>query len=116
MVVRRQRASKNLQIATDRFCRRRFYCNRTRRYPVVLFAPASYSYCGSGVLLPSDLEKTIMRPILIIAVAMVLATAASWATVIIAQSPTSPDPSTAHLMQLMRDATNLANATADPVD
>lgn len=57
-----------------------------------------------------------MRPIVIIAAAMVTAIAASWATVIIAQSPRSPDPSVAHMMQLMRDAANLADAKADPVD
>ena len=57
-----------------------------------------------------------MRPIIIIAAAMVMATAASWATVIIAQSPKSPDPSAAYMMQLMRDATNLADVKADTVD
>ena len=57
-----------------------------------------------------------MRPIVIIAAAMILATAASWATVIIAQSPRSPDPDAAYLMQLIRDATNLADVKADPVD
>ena len=57
-----------------------------------------------------------MRPIVIIAAAIIMATAASWATVIIAQSPRSPDPSAAYMMQLMRDATNLADVKADPVD
>ena len=57
-----------------------------------------------------------MRPIVIIAAAIIMAIAASWATVIIAQSPRSPDPSAAYLMQLMRDATNLADVKADPVD
>jgi hypothetical protein len=57
-----------------------------------------------------------MRPIVIIAAAMIMAIAASWATVIIAQSSRSPDPSAAYMMQLMRDAANLADPKADPVD
>jgi hypothetical protein len=57
-----------------------------------------------------------MRPIVIIAAAAVMATAASWATVIIAQSPRSLDPAAAQMMQLMRDAANLADPKADPVD
>ena len=57
-----------------------------------------------------------MRPIVIIAAVIIMATATSWATVIIAQAPRSPDPSAAYMMQLMRDATNLADVKADPVD
>ena len=57
-----------------------------------------------------------MRPIVIIAAAMIMAIAASWATVIISHSPRSPDPSAAYMMQLMQDATNLADVKADPVD
>jgi len=60
-----------------------------------------------------------MRQVVIIAT-VVAATAASWATVIIAQSPKNPAAtgmlSATDLMQQVKDAKNLADEKADPVD
>ena len=61
-----------------------------------------------------------MRPIVIIAAAMIMAIAASWATVIIAQSPKNPGAtgmlSATDLVQQVKNAKNLADEKADPVD
>ena len=60
-----------------------------------------------------------MRQVVIIA-AVVATTAASWATVIIAQSPKNPGAtgmlSATDLVQQVKDAKNLADEKADPVD
>ena len=60
-----------------------------------------------------------MRQVVIIAT-VVAATAASWATVIIAQSPKNPGAtgmlSATDLVQQVKDAKNLADEKADPVD
>jgi len=60
-----------------------------------------------------------MRQVVIVA-AVVAATAASWATVIIAQSPKNPGATgmlnATDLMQQVKDAKNLADEKADPVD
>jgi hypothetical protein len=62
-----------------------------------------------------------MRQIVIVAAtAIITAIAASSATVIIAQSPKTPDAATVSsavdMVQLMKDAKNLADEKADPVD
>ena len=62
-----------------------------------------------------------MRQIVIVAAtAIITAIAASSATVIIAQSPKNPDAATVSsavdMVQLMKDAKNLADEKADPVD
>ena len=62
-----------------------------------------------------------MRQIVIVAAtAIITAIAASSATVIIAQSPNNPDAATlssaVDMVQLMKDAKNLADEKADPVD
>ena len=58
-----------------------------------------------------------MRQVVIIAT-VVAATAASWATVIIAQSPKNPSATgiSIDLVQQVKDAKNLADEKADPVD
>ena len=60
-----------------------------------------------------------MRQVVIIAT-VVAATAASWATVIIAQTPKNPGAtgmlSATDLVQQVKDAKNFADEKADPVD
>jgi hypothetical protein len=62
-----------------------------------------------------------MRKLIIIAAtAVITAIAASWATVIIAQSPKNPGAATlssaVDMVQLMKDAKSRADENADPVD